>query len=963
MADSDQAAAAALRSFEESDILRTDRDGRPVSGTGLPGVRAFEGNPEFAGLFTFAKAWLAGDLEKASRLLPQGPNRRIPLPGYVFDHKHYWVDAQVQETVKLHGTVDSPRKLPFGEWFHFPGWERVALQRTGSSGFRPILLVHEGGAYAARCEDALRAAGLPFIACRGGEGLGSRLSGIAGDGGLPATCWHLSSLSREPAGAEAYADGLELMLQDIRILTAAYGEGGMELVFFSPASGGGPDAIPAPSFAYMEAACAVIPHEYKGVRARVLRIDPSCIDAISVRAAAESELLASGDRILALSHGSLWRRTYAKLAPPITDSGVSRLVERGVYLITGGTGGIGLTLAGYLARTCRARLLLLSRNGPDAAALEAVMVMRGVGAEVRTFIVDVADTDAVRAVVDEACALWGRIDGVIHAAGVGGGSLIAGTRRQEIDRVVRAKVAGTLALAAALREREPGFVLLCSSLTAALGGLGQAAYAAANAWLDAWAEAQGAIRPGVWTSVQWDGWASVGMAARLAAASAAPSDGNGRELVLLRSWTLSPETFWPWGEHLVNGVAMLPGTAYLELFVQALTTQWPVVLGEVTLMQPMIYDGGGARKVRVLRDGDELVLQSDDGARIVEHARARLDSGESLPAVESPDAARARCCESVDAARLHSQSSGAGSYIVEAGGRWRIDGEYWKGEDESVATFELPAQFAGDLVEHPLHPALMDVAISYYISFVEEGTQLLPWRYGKLFVHAPLTPRLSSCVRLRSRSGRTVVLDVDLFDESGRLLARIEGYTLVRPGAGGEAESTRRAASPAGNPFAMTPAEGVEVFLRALASPEPVLCISTVEWKFAENPVVAGPENGLVGRGKEGESTRKPRPEQETPFIAPRTKAEELMAEVWGEVLGYGGLGIDDDLFELGADSLSALQAMVRVEELTGSPFSMERFFSGPTIASLAGDIEVNGTDGERLVAVESIEQWEEGEL
>ncbi|NTW56575.1 MAG: acyl carrier protein [Chlorobiaceae bacterium] len=87
------------------------------------------------------------------------------------------------------------------------------------------------------------------------------------------------------------------------------------------------------------------------------------------------------------------------------------------------------------------------------------------------------------------------------------------------------------------------------------------------------------------------------------------------------------------------------------------------------------------------------------------------------------------------------------------------------------------------------------------------------------------------------------------------------------------------------------------------------------------------------------------------------------MAQVWCEVLGYAGLGIDDDLFELGADSLSALQAMVRIEEMTGSPFSMERFFSGPTIAALASEIDGRSPDGNRLVAIESIVQWEEGEL
>ena len=889
-------AVAAIRALTEADIA-------------TPAVRS--AGEEFESALAFAKVWLTAEQFETVPFLPPGPHRRIPLPGYVFDREVYWVEPPAD-------AADAPCKLPVEEWFHFPRWERLPARRQESSQAAPVLIIHNGSAVETRWMDALRTAGIPFTACASGQKPESRL--------VPEQCWHIGAMGFAPGGTEDYARRLASLLSDIRALAAARNGQSTKLLLFVPQTGG-PDAEPCPAFAYLDAVCAVVAHEYGAIAAKALRIDPTATGPASLDGLRSTAGLADDDRVLALSGGRLWRRVFSKLPGAGRERGAARLRTNGVYLLTGGLGGIGLTLADHLARTLKARLVLVSRSEPDARQREGIRAMRTAGADVRTAALDIADAGALRALVDDVCARWGSIDGVIHTAGVPGGSVVARTHLDEIERVLRAKVAGTEALAAALEGREPSFVVLCSSLTASLGAPGQAAYAAANAWQDAFAAAQSTRRPGVWTSVEWDSWGETGMAARA-----------GR--TLLKQWEISPASYWPWGEHRIGGAATLPGTAYLEMFAQALNNS-ALEYGPVVLFEPMVHHGEESLTVQALRANDELILQSFDGTHTREHARAQYRGAPGVSNLEPLAAIQARCTTPLDPAGRRDDRG----IVVEAGPRWAIEGEYWKGRDEALARFELAGRFAADLAVHPLHPALLDVAISFYIACIEGGTGLLPWRYEKVRVLAPLERTVYSHVRLRSRGERSLMLDAEIRDPSGRLLAQVEGYTLLRANAPGDAAPVRLEGPAAlTNPFAMTREEGVEVFLRSLDTAEPVVCVSTVEWKHATRVVpVPGTASNETDRGEPPKNARRSRPEITTPFREARSDAEKLMAAVWAEVLGYEPIGIDDDLFDLGADSLTALQASARLKELTGRELSMERFFDNATVANLAAG---NAGDG-----------------
>jgi len=204
------------------------------------------------------------------------------------------------------------------------------------------------------------------------------------------------------------------------------------------------------------------------------------------------------------------------------------LRERGLYLITGGLGNLGLTIANALVDLCKARLILTSRAGlpersewGDESAswrkdfridlrVRLVQDFERRGGEVLVAAVDAMDAKAMAEVVERAERKWGPLSGVIHAAGVMSGSGFQGLQglgTEGCEQLFGPKIQGTLALAELLDKRSADFCLLVSSLSVVLGGLGNGAYASANAYLDAFVAGRpagaGTTR---WFGVNWDQW-------------------------------------------------------------------------------------------------------------------------------------------------------------------------------------------------------------------------------------------------------------------------------------------------------------------------------------------------------------------------------------------------------------------------------------------------------------------------
>lgn len=185
----------------------------------------------------------------------------------------------------------------------------------------------------------------------------------------------------------------------------------------------------------------------------------------------------------------------------------------GTYLITGGLGELGLSLARFMAGRGAGRLVLMGRSAPRGRAAGRLAGLRAAGAEVETVACDVADADALETALAALRTGPFPLRGVVHAAGLLADSTIRNLTSAQLDEVLAPKVAGAANLDAATADDPLDLFVLFSSAAALVGNAGQAAYAAGNAFMDALAEARRRRgRPGL--SVQWGPFTGIGLAAR-----------------------------------------------------------------------------------------------------------------------------------------------------------------------------------------------------------------------------------------------------------------------------------------------------------------------------------------------------------------------------------------------------------------------------------------------------------------
>ena len=194
-------------------------------------------------------------------------------------------------------------------------------------------------------------------------------------------------------------------------------------------------------------------------------------------------------------------------------SAAAPIREHGVYVITGGAGGLGLIFADYLVKQHKAKVVLTGRS---TLSPEREAKLRELGEDVVYIAADVSDRDGVRRLIDETKTRFGAVNGVIHAAGVLRDSLLRNKTREEMSAVFAPKVYGTLHLDELTQGEDLDFFVTFSSLAAVAGNGGQCDYSYANHFMDSFAaqreqrRAEGK-RNGRTISFNWSIWAEGGM--------------------------------------------------------------------------------------------------------------------------------------------------------------------------------------------------------------------------------------------------------------------------------------------------------------------------------------------------------------------------------------------------------------------------------------------------------------------
>ncbi|WP_262704978.1 MULTISPECIES: SDR family NAD(P)-dependent oxidoreductase [Streptomyces] len=203
-------------------------------------------------------------------------------------------------------------------------------------------------------------------------------------------------------------------------------------------------------------------------------------------------------------------------SPQSTAAGTRLARDGGVYLLSGGTGGLGLHTARHMASRARVSLVLFGRSEPGPSQETAVDEIRRAGSDAIYLRADTESQAEMERVVAEARSRFGPVTGVLHAAGVVEDALLITKPLDSLRRVLAPKLLGTRNLDLATRGERLEYFVLYSSASAVLGSVGAADYTAANRYLDAYAEWREQLRArgevhGRTLSVNWPMWRDGGM--------------------------------------------------------------------------------------------------------------------------------------------------------------------------------------------------------------------------------------------------------------------------------------------------------------------------------------------------------------------------------------------------------------------------------------------------------------------
>lgn len=995
----------------------------------IPGLRRDEDEPTEL-RSAAARLWTVG-LGDAVSAHPAG--NRVSLPHYPYQRRRAWVDPDPVEATPVAAPVTAPVAAPVAVaaapaaaapnpavdgWFSVPGWRQAprgtARRSTPGTGWLVLADGPAGDRIVERLQafedvHVLRRADVPDAAA-----FAAYLQRLDAVPERVVHAWGLDAWA-DPTSPDDLAGVTELGFHALLEVFRCLAERGQEGVVVDVVTRGTWDVtgegVHRPQLALLDGISSVAAHEVAGLRVRRIDLteepDAAAADALLAELRAEPS-----EPVVALRGRLRWTRDVQPVdVAPLADR-LDAVRSRGVYVVLGGSGGIGISLAEDLARTAQARLVLAFRSPlpprsrwQDAAALtesrvertvRAIERMEAAGAEVLIVQADLASEADLRRVRDVALDRFGRIDGLIHAAGVAGGGLIEVKQRAVADAVLAPKVTGTLAMYRAFGDLDLDLVVLCTTDTFFGGDVGQVDYCAANGYQDAFARWATSWARNV-RSISWGGWNGVGMAvetedvAAKARGRVEPFDHpmlNSKRVTASATTyagTLSPETQWILDEHRSDGLPVLPGATYLELVRAGFEDSVPrpsddavVELSEVFFPRPLtVADGEQAELEVVLTRGSggggdsERVFETRTGDTVHAHGRVAWVSVPAEPPVDL-DAVHARCGKAEDE---YSETELAVAGWFRLGAHWRSLTGIRDGEGERLATVELPSVVVDELPGLPLHPAVIDEITSLGGG---GGQGHLPVSYGRLRIHGPLSPRMFS---YNQHDGtRLYNADILLCDEQGRVAVSISDFVMSLVDGDTLDASLRPAevAEPARLSRGMDPDDAVDAFYRAVALdgvPQVIVSASplalllrrgadegaellddTVPAQVLRSapattsvpvprPTTASPVTERVAEpvatpAAVGAAVVSAAAPPDGPSAAGEGGLLVTVAELWSDVLGISDVQPEDDFFELGGNSLVGVKLVAEVRKATGVKLPMRALFESSTVRDMVAAIE-----------------------
>ncbi|CUH87521.1 Beta-ketoacyl-acyl-carrier-protein synthase I [Phaeobacter sp. CECT 5382] len=637
------------------------------------------------------RLWACGVEADWDQIWGEAKRRRLPLPGYQFQRSRYFIapgTTQQQESTPLPRRHDN-----IADWGYRPAWRpRLAdceydIDTDLAEASQNWLIFADDCGLATATSARLRAAGHQVSLVRAGDtyakladgdyilppeqgrfGYAALLADLADSGAMPNRIAHFWLVTNEEIfrpGSSFFDRNLEMGFASLTALAQELG--GLDLadpihlsVFTTGAAQVAHEALPYPEKALIAGPVGVIPREFPQITCSAIDIElpqqPGLLAALRGAEATDltprllEELLAEPQNSIVAWRGNKrleksWRAlTLPDATTELTPKSAAETAPNnmgfktgGIYLITGGYGGIGFSVAAHLMQHHDAKIALLSRDGlpprntwdqyltthgPSdrlAQRIRAIQDLEQIGTgAVLPLAADVCNSGDMRAALTEIESRFGAPDGVIHAAGhIDDGPILAKSESQ-IAAVLAPKVTGLRVLEALFPDGSLDLMVLFSSSSTVTWPAGQIDYVAANEYLNAWAAHRQGSKTRVVT-VDWGVWADTGMAAEALAARqggkgpteprdcAQPLleqtqfDGFGNPVFTSR---LSAQQDWLLDEHRTkSGTALIPGTGYIEWAAEALAAldlKTPFEIRDLYFLRPLVVQEAHPRDM-VLR--------------------------------------------------------------------------------------------------------------------------------------------------------------------------------------------------------------------------------------------------------------------------------------------------------------------------------------------------------------------------
>jgi acyl transferase domain-containing protein len=533
-------------------------------------------------LHALGRLWLAGVEIDWAGVSARAKPRRLALPTYPFERQRYWIDVRATPAAAAPAPTILDRKPAIADWFYSPSWQRSLLPAPFRTQDAPAsaetwLVFADDGGLADGLAQRLAQSGRSVVQVRCAEQFG-RLSentytldlrrradytalirDLAARNQHPTHVVHCASLTYDRAISDAttfvgrQTTGFYSLILLVQALEEQSPDAPLRLwvVSNNVCQVESADLV-EPAKATILSPCIVIPQEYPQIACQYLDVATAHADArLADRLLAEIQAQ-STDAVIAYRGNQRWVQRFEPVRLEEDSPPIHPLRDQGVYVITDGLAGVGAALARSLAQTVSAQLVLIERPtfpAPEdwdawlaahdaqdeiSRKIQTAQAFAAQGAQVLVIGADMADPAAMQHALAQAVARFGALHGVIHALGSAGGTPfgpLQDVSHADTDQQLMPTVNSILALAQAVSDWELDFCLVTGSLSAVLGGLGQAAHAAASLFMDAVAEQQYQTTRTPWMSVDWDVWQPAGelstapLNAPLAQFAIAPDEG------------------------------------------------------------------------------------------------------------------------------------------------------------------------------------------------------------------------------------------------------------------------------------------------------------------------------------------------------------------------------------------------------------------------------------------------------